>query len=323
MVASTELRIDPLSGRLAIVAAGRAARPHTVAADPVDGTAAPAATDDECPFCTGNESMTPPEVSRTGSGEPGTPGWRVRVVPNLYPIVGADGAGPGAEGAHEVVVLSPDHRASFDRLADHRACEVFRMLRDRVAVHLAHGLPYGLALINHKRAAGASIAHPHAQVVALGFVPPEVVAAGARAAHEQSDLLAVDRELAREHDTTLLDGEGVSAWLPYAAGSPFTARVAAADGGDRFDLASDAELDGVALLLRDTLAMMASALGDPPVNVTVNTASADHTGPRRWYVEITPRLSVVAGFEMATGVLVNTAPAEHAVQVLRSHMSPA
>ncbi|HEX5585709.1 MAG TPA: hypothetical protein VFZ17_00235, partial [Acidimicrobiia bacterium] len=177
MPASTELRFDALSGQLAIVAAGRAARPHTVADDAPERDAGP----EHCPFCGGHEAMTPPEVCRTGEGAPQTPGWRVRVVPNLYPIVGGPGAGPGATGAHEVVVLGPDHRRSFGGLDDDQAVEVLQVLRDRAAAHLRDGHAYVVALVNHRRAAGASIAHPHAQVVALDFVPPEAQAAGARA----------------------------------------------------------------------------------------------------------------------------------------------
>ncbi len=121
-----ELRRDELSGRWVLLAPGRAARPHTF------GSSAPDAPGpDACPFCPGNEHLTPPEVYRTGDGAPDTPGWRVRVVPNLYPIVGGPDAGPGATGAHEVVVLSPAHRDSFAQLDDAQATEVLTVLRDR------------------------------------------------------------------------------------------------------------------------------------------------------------------------------------------------
>ncbi|MFI5046762.1 MAG: DUF4921 family protein [Acidimicrobiia bacterium] len=311
MSAPTELRRDPVTGRLAIVAAGRAARPHTVAAEAAELDAGP----EHCPFCPGHEEMTPPEVCRTGPGASGKPGWRVRVVPNLYPIVGDNHSAPGADGAHEVVVLSPDHRASFGRLSDDAAVEVFRVLRSRVATHLERGRPYAVALLNHRRAAGASIAHPHAQVVVLDFVPPEVEVEAQRSA-DTADLLTVDLEVARARDTVLDDGD-VATWFPHAAGSPFALRLAHQFAPARFDRTDDADLDACALALRDALARLGTALADPPYNVAVHTAAADGTGVRRWYVEITPRLSVVAGFEMATGVLVNTTPAEQAAVLVR------
>src|SRR5438874_12957464 len=100
----SELRHDPLSGHDVIVAAGRGTRPVTFAQSPAERTAGPL----ECPFCPGSESKTPPEVARTGSGAPGTPGWRVRVFPNLYPIV----------ETHEVIALSPAHDRSLAQLDD-------------------------------------------------------------------------------------------------------------------------------------------------------------------------------------------------------------
>ena len=74
-------------------------------------------------------------------------------------------------------------------------------------------------------------------------------------------------------------------------------------------------------MLRDVLARLHAELGDPPYNVTIHAAAADGTGPRRWYVEITPRVSVVAGFEMATGVLVNSTPPEAAAGVIRGDVA--
>ena len=159
-------------------------------------------------------------------------------------------------------------------------------------------------------------AHPHAQVVAIDTVPPEVLDADRRAAAQDADLLEVDLDVARSFDTVLVDGE-VCAWFPHAAGSPFTLRVAHRSAPSRFDRTTGAVLDQCALGVRDALARVGDALADPPYNVTVHASAADGTGVRQWYVEVTPRLSVVAGFEMATGILVNTTPAEQAIAVVR------
>src|SRR5258708_1666645 len=160
----SQLRHDQLSGRDVIVAEGRATRPTTFTT-----TNDERASSGECPFCPGSEAKTPPEVARAGGGEPDGPGWQVRAFPNLYPIV----------EAHEVVVLSPDHR-SFAQLDDQQSVAVFAVLRDRVHAHLDAGHAYGVAIINHLEAAGASIAHPHAQVFALDVVPRAVEEAQAR-----------------------------------------------------------------------------------------------------------------------------------------------
>ncbi|MFL6242437.1 MAG: hypothetical protein ACJ73V_05375, partial [Acidimicrobiia bacterium] len=214
-----ELRRDELTGRWVLLAPGRAARPHTFGSSARD-----APGPDACPFCPGNEHLTPPEVYRTGGGAPDTPGWRVRVVPNLYPIVGGADAGPGATGAHEVVVLSPAHEASFARLEQQQATVVLTVLRDRARHHLAAGRAFVQVVINHGRAAGASIEHPHAQIVALDLVPPAVAEAVERFEDAGHDLVMADLDRAGD-DLRLLDGP-VAAWCPRAGSAPYELRLA-------------------------------------------------------------------------------------------------
>jgi UDPglucose--hexose-1-phosphate uridylyltransferase len=291
----TDLRHDPVSGRVVIMAPARAARPHAL----VQGVGGEGRGTEHCPFCEEHEFDTPPEITRTGAGGPGEPGWRVRVVPNRYPIT----------DVHEVVVLSPDHDRPFERLSDDQAAEVFTVLRDRVRTHLDAGFAYAGAILNHGRAAGASIAHPHAQVFALGFVPPEVAAAIDRQLGAPDDLLDSDIARARDHDLVLADGD-VTVWCPFASTSPLLMRVGHADAGVRFDDATDGEVKAIAIATRDSLASVDRAVGDPPYNLVV------HTAPR-WYVEIIPRLTVFAGFEQATGIYVNTTTPEQAIELLR------
>lgn len=293
----SQLRHDPLSGRDVIISAARAARPYTFAPAAED-----AASVGECPFCPGNESETPPEVARVGDGEPDGPGWQVRAFPNLYPIV---------EG-HEVVVLAPDHR-SFAELTDDKAISVFSLLRDRVHAHVDADHVYGLAIVNHLKAAGASIAHPHAQVFALTTVPTAIAAEVVRFRESGVDLVVADvvDELVVSHD------DDVTVWCPPASPSPYVFRLAHAGAGERFDLADDASTASVAVALRDTLARLLHAVGDVPYNMVVHTAPCD-ASPFHWYVEVTPRLSVVAGFELATGIFVNTTPPEQAAEALRA-----
>lgn len=295
-----ELRRDSISGQLVIVAVERAARPYTVAPAPGDP-----ATDADCPFCPGHETMTPPEIHRTGPGAPDTPGWRIRVVPNLYPIV---------ESGHEVVILSPDHRATFGRLADDAAVEVLTVVRNRVRHHLGAGRAYVSAFVNHGRSAGASIAHPHAQLVTLDVVPPVVEELVARF---ESDLIARELADARRDDLVVIDGPA-PAWSPHACGTPYGLRVAHRSTRARFDDATDAEIAVVALGVRDALAALERLLGDVAYNVVVHTAPPDRrAGEFHWHVEVLPRTGVVAGFEHGTGILVNVVAPEQAARLLR------
>jgi UDPglucose--hexose-1-phosphate uridylyltransferase len=308
LIAMSELRYDALSGRRVIVTSGRSDRPNTF---PRSETAAGSATA-SCPFCPGHESMTPPEVARTGSGTAGEAGWQTRVFPNLYPIVGGPNATEGTIGAHEVVVLSPDHGRSFGQLDDTAAATVFGVLHDRVRAHLHAARPFACAFVNHGRGAGASIAHPHGQVVALDFVPPDVEADVERFGSTPADLVIHDAA----DGAVILERAPVVAWAPWASTSPYFVRVAHTQAGARFDLAADDELAAVAVALRDVLARLGAELSDPPYNVLVRSAPPG-SARFHWYVEVTPRVSLVAGFEQLTGLFVNVVPPEDAARVLR------
>ena len=267
--------VDELTGDQVILAPARALRPDMfrVTADPLP------AHPDNCPFCAGHESETPPEVARIGPGGPDTPGWRVRAVPNKFPIV---------PGAHEVVILSPAHDHHFGALDDNAAIESLTLLRDRAAFHLQTGAVYTQAFINSGKAAGASIDHPHAQLVALDAVPPRGQA--------RLDRFTLERFNADQEHT--VSSGAVVVWCPVASTTPFALRAALRDAGPRFDTTTDEQLRALALALRDTLARVYQVLGNVAYNVIFETAP-------HWWLDIVPRVSVPAGFELGTGIWVN------------------
>jgi UDPglucose--hexose-1-phosphate uridylyltransferase len=261
--------------------------------------------------------MTPPEVSRTGTGASDTPGWHVRVVPNLYPIVGGEDAAPGATGAHEVVVLSPRHDMTFARLPADAAHEVLQVVRDRSRAHLDAGHRYVQAFVNQGRPAGASIEHPHAQIVALDFVPPAVESELARITSAGHDLVTPAVSDARDSGRVVVDGDA-TAWCAYAPAAPYEVAIAHRDASSRFATASGDELAELARVLQSVLARTARVAGDPPYNVVFHSAPGlVDVAHGHWWIEVSPRLSVQAGFEMGTGVLVATVPPEVAAVALR------
>jgi UDPglucose--hexose-1-phosphate uridylyltransferase len=291
----SELRHDAVSDRLVVVAEARGARPHTLSAAPDDDRGP-----EHCPFCPGHEDQTPPEITRTGNGAPGSPGWRVRVFPNLYPIT----------DAHEVVALSPDHHRALAALSGDEAVEVFLVLRDRVRVLRGKGYAFATAILNQGRAAGASIAHPHAQVFALDFVPPEVLQRRARQ-REAPDLLDTDVETAREHDLVVAQGDAVRTWCPFASVAPLVVRIATSRPfPPDFARAADDDVAAVARAARDAVARLDRVVPHAPYNLVVQTEP-------RWHVEIVPRLGVLAGFEQTTGVYVTTLSPERGAAMLR------
>lgn len=175
-----QLRLNPLNGRWVTVATGRASRPADLADDD-----RPVETDPQrpCPFCPGHEEETPPALETYGPDG----NWRLRVVPNRYPAFEGSGdmvverLGPlfaraPATGIHEVLVFTPEHHQSWADLDDAAAGLLMATVRDRLEDH-AHtsGVRYSQAIVNHGRAAGASISHPHGQILGIGFVPGELV----------------------------------------------------------------------------------------------------------------------------------------------------
>lgn len=285
-----DVRVDILTGDRVIVAPGRAARPDTFRTHPAPPLPP---TVETCPFCPGNEHETPPEVARTGSGGRDTPGWRIRVVPNLYPI---------APGAHEVVMLSPAHDKAYAQLDDDGAAELFSVLRDRVAHHLAGGCAHVQVFVNHGRAAGASIEHPHAQLIGLGEVPPRVASLRAGLAEAVSEV---------RNTPLVLAGGDVATWCPPASIVPFAMRIGAPAATARFEQSSPDELAAMALALRGSLAALAGTLGDVAYNVVFRN------GPH-WWIDVLPRLSLHAGFELGTGLFVNSMRPEDAAAALRA-----
>jgi UDPglucose--hexose-1-phosphate uridylyltransferase len=298
-----ELRVDALTGEQVILAPARALRPDTFRVE-APALAASVAT---CPFCAGNESETPPEVARVGPGTPDTPGWRVRVVPNKYPIVGA-----GVPGAHEVVILSPAHDADFAALSPQAATDALLALRDRAHFHLQQGSAYAQPFVNFGKAGGASIEHPHAQLVALETVPPRARGRLARFADAGRDLVKEDLRDA----AVVIEGDA-SLWCQSGSVTPFSARAALAAAQPRFDLANDDEIAAIAAVLREGLARLHAVLGGVAYNVVFETAPSDNDGPFHWWLDIIPRVTVFAGFEIGTGVWVNVVPPEQAAAALR------
>jgi UDPglucose--hexose-1-phosphate uridylyltransferase len=296
-----QLLVDELTGDRVILAPARALRPDTfrVQAEPRPRRVA------TCPFCAGNEHDTPPEVARQGGGEPDTPGWSLRVVPNKYPIVG-----DGVAGAHEVIIFSPAHDADWGALSDDAAADVLMAARDRARFHLARGCSYVQVFVNQGKPAGASIEHPHAQLVALDVVPPRTL--------DRLERFSL-RAFADDRAHPVSEGD-VATWCPPASPTPFTMRLAPASAEARFDEADDDATRATARAIRAAINALHTVLGAVAYNILVETAPRDHRGEFRWWVDIVPRVTVAAGFELATGFSINVVAPADAALALRSAM---
>jgi len=322
-----EVRIDPLTGFRAIVAGDRARRPGGgLSATP------PAPLDREGdPFAEGHEDRTPPELYavRPGGGAPDTPGWTVRVVPNLYPALSDDSptpepdakpdlfwAGP-ARGAHEVIINAPDPVTSLSDLTPEQVVAAVDVWRERMRSHSGAACVH--LIVNERREAGASLPHTHAQLYALDFVPAAIARErerfGAYATRTMGGNLLADlvREEVRRRERIVAIDDEVVLMAPYGAQVPFQLMIAPRTPRDRF------EDDGPtgARMVHDGLTRLARRLGaSPPLNLWVRTAprGAEHFC---WRIDIMPRLVHLAGLELGAGVHLNIVPPEQVASELR------
>jgi UDPglucose--hexose-1-phosphate uridylyltransferase len=273
----------------------------------------------------------------------------VRSVPNLYPVLVDPEAGDGppapvvetglsstidplgastrsaeadlfraqaAAGAHEVVVSAPEHAISLSELSDEQLAVAVSGWRERIRAQAANA--YVHLIVNEGPDAGASLEHSHAQLYALGFVPAEVARERERATayHERTmgaHLLGdvVVEEIRRGERLVAVDDEAVLL-CPWASRSPFELRVVPRRPAPRFE-----DGDGGAAMIATALRALAGTLGAvPQLNLWVRTAPRG-TEEFCWHVDIVPRLTTRAGFELGTGVEVNVYPPERAAADLR------
>jgi UDPglucose--hexose-1-phosphate uridylyltransferase len=349
-VSSPEIRIDQLTGLRTILAPERADRPDAFV--PAERRAADAA---QCPLCEGREDRTPPEVdaARPDGGEANGPGWTQRVVPNLYPALAQPGEEGGerreerdsdvsgftssadplrtssrsrepdlfssrpALGGHEVIVNTPRHATSLADLEPDELAGAVEAWRVRMRAH-AEDSAYVQLIVNEGAEAGASLEHTHAQLYALPFVPAAVARERERvfAYRERTggaglltDILG--EEVRRRERLVAIDDEAALI-CPWASRSPFELRVLPRRESPRFE----ADSAGGAMIGTASRAL-AQRFGSPPMlNMWVRTAP-HRTEHFHWHVDIAPRLTVRAGFEMGTGVDINIYPPERAAADLR------
>lgn len=324
----SQMRLNQLTGRWVTIVAERAQRPSAFARP-----ARLHEIDDSrpCPFCSGNEGATPPALETIDEGG----SWQVRVIPNLYPAFRGDEGfavhheGPvhvSAEGTgiHEVFVYSPDHDASLDRLSDAEAARFMLTLRRRFTEHSAQPqIRYTQAIVNHGREAGASLAHPHGQLLGLPFVPGEVLdeeRAFARFAGGCLLCTTVEAEMATGERVVFANDE-VAVICPYWSGSPYELLIVPRHHELHLQDSDDASLEAVGCALRDATSFLNQVIGDVSYNVGFHTAPHSHTGEYHWHIHIWPNLVTQAGFERGTGVLINIVPPEQAAEALRNSAS--
>lgn len=320
----SQLRLDPLTGRWVVISLDRRDRPQEFSHRtlPVEGDPSR-----PCPFCPGHEESTPPALETYGPGG----NWLVRVVPNLYPAFSGndpmvvDHLGPvftqaPASGIHEVLIISPEHDNSIADLSDPQAGLVMAAVRDRVAEHSAvPGLRYSQVIVNCGREAGASIEHPHVQLLAMSFVPREISDEQAGFARFEGSCLlctTIDAEEASGYRVVMAD-DHVVVLCPFWSAVPYEMLVIPRVHDAHLHRADPGDLSAVARALRSSLSGLRQHLGDVAYNIVFHAAPFRSQADYHWHVHVIPKVTTQAGFELGTGVPINIMPPEVAAGALR------
>jgi UDPglucose--hexose-1-phosphate uridylyltransferase len=320
----SQLRLNPLNGRWVTIVAERSERPSDFAPrlSQVEGD-----PDRPCPFCPGNEESTPPALETYGRDSK----WLVRVVPNLYPAFFGDDQmtvrtlGPVhvqavASGIHEILVLAPEHHGSWADLDDRAAGLVMAALRDRFEDHgRRRQIRYTQAIVNQGREAGASLSHPHGQLLGMPFVPGEILdEERAFARFEGGCILCatVEAELS-DNVRVVYESEQALVICPFWSGTPFEMLIIPRQHEAHLQGSDPSDLAAVGRAVRESLVALRDRVGDIAYNLVFHTAPHRHDGLFHWHAHLWPKLVTVAGFERGTGVLINITPPELAAQELR------
>jgi UDPglucose--hexose-1-phosphate uridylyltransferase len=333
-----EFRHNPITGQWVILAENRGGRPQEV---DVQQIVRPQSV---CVFCEGHEERTPGEVFaiRARGSKTDGPGWRVRVVPNKFPALEssfpsaspqpspARGEGervdvaPGA-GVHEIVIESPRHLSSITELADEDVGEIFEAYRQRLTA-LRATKKYRSAVIfkNGGPPAGATLVHLHSQLMAFQIGGPVI---GERLVqfenyHSQfgkCPLCQTMSELGGDERTVVAATENFAAFCPFASRFAYEMWIAPRRHAVDFDTTTPESFRELAALLRRVLVKLERIVKLPAYNYIVHTAPFDTSGSDHyhWHIEILPRTTSLAGFELGVGCYINTVEPERAAAALR------
>ncbi len=322
-----ELRQDIISGRWVIIATNRAKRPDMMSVTRVSTVA----KEKSCPFCEGHEFLTPPELDsiRLDGSKPNEAGWRVRAVPNKYPALGKDGdlisesfyGLSSADGYHEVIIHSPDHQTGLGEQSLEQIDLILRLYRKRYQVMSEDpNIKATLVIVNHGKEAGASLEHSHSQLFAMTIVPSEI----------KLEYTVFDEHIKANGDCVFCDlisheqakairivaeNERFIAFCPYASRVPFETWILPKEHLGTFELSGDETIRSCSEILKKVLTDLKEGLNDPPFNYWIHTRPASQ-GDFHWHIEILPKLSVAAGFEMGTGIMINVVKPEDAADYL-------
>jgi UDPglucose--hexose-1-phosphate uridylyltransferase len=320
-----EFRKDQLTGRRVIIAPERAARPKQLGS---------ADLPQPCPFCPGNERLTPPEswADRPDNSQPNQPGWSVRIVPNKYPAVRTGKAAAGFEaedsssgtGIHEVIIESPVHGAKPAGLDEHQLTRIYHAYREWLRNWREDPRwRYRLIFKNQGERAGATFEHTHAQLIALAFVPAEVETEvnSAREYYRRTSTCyycaLLERELQARVRIVTSNADFI-ALCPSAPRFAFETWILPRIHAAGFEESVDATLAALAKISRQFMLALERIESNPPFNYFIQSLSLNEREQayHHWQLRILPQFSRAAGFEWGSGIHINPIAPEEAARIL-------
>ncbi len=330
----SDLRRDPIVGRWIIVDTDHPKAPTDYKAvethSPLGG---------HCPFCYGNEMDTPFEIDsiRDPQTQSNTPGWQVRVVSNKYPALRIEGnldrKGIGIYdmsngiGAHEVLVETPYHHKDITELLDEEAEKIIQMYLNR-SQDLVRDKRFKYVMIfkNYGPAAGASVEHPHTQIIALPMVPKNVLDEihGAERYfefHERCIFCDIIRQEKEEKERIVLENDDFLAFCPFISRFPFEIWIAPKEHHSHFSHLPKQAIGSLAMILKQTISATKKLFGNISYNYIIHTSPENsETGNAgyHWHIEFIPKLMRVAGFEWGSGFYLVPTPPELAAKYLKT-----
>lgn len=315
-----------------IISSERGARPTDFAKEP------PKKKGGFCPFCEGNEGKTPPEIAayRAIGTAPNTPGWQVRVVANKFPALQIEGdINKRARGiydimngigAHEVIIETPEHDLTISTLPPDKMLELAKMYRERIIdLEKDQRFQYILLFRNAGEAAGASLEHPHTQLIATPTVPKRIMEEmkGVKAYLDFKERCVFCDMVAEELDTRkrlVAENELFVSITAFAARFPFEMWILPKQHQEGFEEMPEEGIGPFASILQETIKRLDVGLNFPPYNYLIHTNPCNVTLEMHyhWHLEIIPRLTKVAGFEWGSGFYINPTSPEQAAEHLRA-----
>lgn len=332
-----ELRQNPINKHWVVIAKERAKRPQ----DFIRVKEKDTKPVKDCPFEQGNEDKTPSEVLVFPS-EPkrklNTKGWIVRVFPNLFPAFSSGKSfhlkqkgfhvWAEAAGSHEVIATR-DHEKTLALLPEDHITYMLQAYKERMMYYRDSSfIKYCLAIYNHGKEAGASLSHPHSQFFALPLVSNYILdelrhEKKFQKLHGMCGYCAIIGQELKENKRIINKNKSFISFAPFSSREPFEVVIFPRDHQPNFWASTDEQLQDLAMILKDALARIYHGLKDPNFNYYLHTAPLEkgkNYDFSHWHLKILPRLSVRAGFELGTGIIINVVPPENAATFLRDEV---